>query len=53
VFSPGDFSGDGRSDLVAVRSTGDLYLYRGNGAGGFAGAGTRIGGGWSAFAKVF
>ncbi|CAM5714385.1 MULTISPECIES: trypsin-like serine protease [Streptomyces] len=31
----GDFTGDGRTDLVArVRSTGDLYLYKGTGKAG-------------------
>jgi hypothetical protein len=53
LFSPGDFTGDGRSDLLAVRSNGDLYLYRGNGLGGFAGAGVRIGPGWASFNQLF
>jgi Zn-dependent metalloprotease len=53
VFSPGDFTGDGKADLVAVKPRGELYLYRGNGVGGFAGAGAKIGGGWSAFTIVF
>ena len=53
VFSPGDFTGDGKADILGVAGTGDLYLYRGNGLGGFAGAGTKIGSGWNVFAKVF
>jgi len=53
VFSPGDFSGDGRADVVAARTNGDLYLYRGNGLGGFAGAGTKIGAGWGTFTQLF
>ena len=53
VFSKGDFTGDGRSDLMAVSKDGGLYLYRGNGVGGFAGAGQRIGNGWGSFASVF
>ena len=53
VFSPGDFTGDGKADLLAETSAGDLYLYRGNGLGGFAGGGTRIGSGWNVFDKVF
>ena len=53
VFSPGDFTGDGKADILGVSSNGDLYLYRGNGAGGFAGGGTRIGAGWGIFATVF
>jgi FG-GAP-like repeat/Fibronectin type III domain len=53
VFSKGDFSGDGKSDLMAVSKDGGLYLYRGNGLGGFAGAGQRIGNGWGGFLSVF
>jgi hypothetical protein len=52
VLSPGDFTGDGRSDLLAVKANGELFLYRGNGVGGFAGSGVRIGAGWGIFAKV-
>lgn len=48
----GDRDGDGRTDLLARhRSTGDLYLYRGNGSGGFLGR-LRIGPGWSGFSQV-
>ncbi|MEV6950964.1 FG-GAP-like repeat-containing protein [Streptomyces sp. NPDC051183] len=36
LFSPGDFSGDGRPDLMGRDSAGDLYLYKGNGSGGYA-----------------
>ena len=53
VFSPGDFTGDGKADLLAETSTGDLYLYHGNGLGGFTGGSTRIGSGWNVFANVF
>ena len=53
VFAPGDFSGDGRADVAAVKPHGELYLYRGNGVGGFAGAGVKIGSGWSMFSRVF
>src|SRR5664280_934913 len=49
VFSPGDFTGDGKADLLAETSTGDLYLYHGNGLGGFAGGSTKIGSGWNIF----
>jgi hypothetical protein len=52
VLSPGDFTGDGRADLVAVKASGDLFLYRGNGRGGFAGAAARIGTGWGIFTLV-
>jgi N-acetylmuramoyl-L-alanine amidase/FG-GAP-like repeat len=53
VFSPGDFTGDGKADIIGITSSGDMYLYRGNGAGGFAAGGTKIGAGWNMFAKVF
>jgi hypothetical protein len=52
-FSPLDLTGDARSDVMRVSQTGDLYLYRGNGLGGFAGSGTRIGAGWGMFVNVF
>ena len=46
AFSPGDFDGDGRSDLLARESaTGYLWLYPGNGAGGFLPR-VRVGAGW-------
>jgi beta-lactamase class A len=53
VFSAGDFTGDGKTDILGVTANGDLYLYRGNGLGGFTGAGTKIGAGWGIFTKVF
>jgi hypothetical protein len=53
VFSRGDFSGDGKNDILAVSKDGGLYLYRGDGAGGFAAAGQRIGNGWGGFLSVF
>jgi len=53
LFSPGDFTGDGRSDVLGVSRNGDLYLYRGNGLGGFTGSGVRIGSGWGGFVSLF
>jgi hypothetical protein len=53
VFSPGDFTGDGKADILAETSTGGLYLYHGNGRGGFTGGGSKIGSGWNVFARVF
>ena len=53
IFSPGDFSGDGHADLLARTPAGALYLYRGNGAGGFLGSGTVIGQGWQVYDRVF
>jgi len=46
LLSPGDFTGDGHPDLIARKTTGELYLYRGNGTGSFTGPATRIGTGW-------
>ncbi|MET7618912.1 FG-GAP-like repeat-containing protein [Streptomyces sp. NPDC005408] len=46
VLNSGDMTGDGRADLLArQRSTGDLYLYADNGAGGIK-AGVKIPGKW-------
>jgi FG-GAP-like repeat len=53
VFSPGDFTGDGKSDVMAVSKDGSLYLFRGNGLGRFAAAGQKIGSGWGGFLSVF
>jgi hypothetical protein len=41
-----DFSGDGRADVVAPTGDGVLWLYRGDGAGGFSGARSQLGTGW-------
>ena len=41
LLAPGDFSGDGKKDLLARQSDGSLLLYRGNGDSGFAAAGSR------------
>ena len=44
----GDFNGDGRADLIARDADGLLFMYRGNGRGGFiTGQRERIGSGWS------
>ncbi|NWF27171.1 VCBS repeat-containing protein [Streptomyces sp. PKU-EA00015] len=49
LVGPGDLSGDGKGDLLARNSAGELFLYRGNGTGtGFA-AKQRIGSGWGQF----
>ncbi|MGZ4687122.1 FG-GAP repeat domain-containing protein [Oryzihumus sp.] len=53
IFSPGDFSGDGHADLIARTPTGLLYLYRGNGAGGFLGPRTVLGTGWQIYDRLF
>ncbi|MFC6081497.1 FG-GAP repeat domain-containing protein [Sphaerisporangium aureirubrum] len=55
IFSPGDFNGDGKTDILARNATTkDLHLYRGNGSGGFAsGTGENISNNWSAFDTIF
>jgi hypothetical protein len=52
AFSPGDFTGDHKADLLTIRPNGYLYLYRGNGRGGVTGTRTKIGTGWGSFTKV-
>jgi hypothetical protein len=49
ILGVGDFDGDTGPDLMGRDSAGDLWLYRGNGAGGwhYQGAGEKIGSGWS------
>ncbi|MCA2191038.1 VCBS repeat-containing protein, partial [Nonomuraea cavernae] len=51
----GDFSGDGKADVIARNATTkDLHLYRGNGSGGFqSGTGEAFGHNWSAFDTIF
>ncbi|MGG5257990.1 SpoIID/LytB domain-containing protein [Phycicoccus avicenniae] len=54
VVPVGDWDGDGATDLLARRaSDGRLFLYRGNGTGGFVpGTGSEIGTGWNIFDAV-
>jgi hypothetical protein len=54
VFSTGDWSGDGKADIIARKPNGELMLYHGNGGGGFAtGKPTRIGAGWQIYDRIF
>jgi SpoIID/LytB domain protein len=52
VFSPGDFNGDRKSDVIARTSAGLLYLYPGNGSGGWLPR-RLIGRSWSSFSALF
>ena len=52
IIGPGDFNGDQRVDLLArERSTGYLWLYPGNGSGGWRPR-VRVGTGWNVFNVV-
>ena len=51
VFSPGDFTGDGKPDVIGRTSDGLLYLYPGNGVGGWLPR-RLIGRGWNMFSTI-
>ncbi|WP_447924846.1 FG-GAP repeat domain-containing protein [Georgenia muralis] len=52
IFSPGDFNGDARNDVLArVRSTGELWLYPGNGRGGWLPR-VKVGVGWNGMSAL-
>ncbi|MFG1610972.1 FG-GAP repeat domain-containing protein [Actinoplanes sp. NPDC049265] len=52
VFSPGDFTGDGYTDVITRATDGILWLYRGDGTGNFVGARKKIGDGWNTITKI-
>jgi hypothetical protein len=53
LIAGGDFSGDGRQDLVARDADGLLFMYRGNGRGGFVtGQREQIGTGWNSLSSL-
>jgi FG-GAP-like repeat len=52
LVGPGDFNGDGTSDVLAREaSTGYLWLYPGNGTGGWK-ARVRVGTGWNSLSRI-
>ncbi|MFP3461270.1 S8 family serine peptidase [Arthrobacter globiformis] len=48
VVAAGDFNGDGKADVLARENSGILWLYPGNGAGGWL-ARKQVGSGWNGF----
>lgn len=53
IETVGDFTGDGTLDVLArATATGDLWLYRGNGKGGWFSPPTVIGRGWNIFNAI-
>ncbi|TPW70938.1 FG-GAP-like repeat-containing protein [Schumannella sp. 10F1B-5-1] len=51
VFSPGDFDGDGVADVLARDVSGNLWLYPGDGSGGFKSR-SLAGAGWNIFDSI-
>ncbi|MFD7441029.1 FG-GAP repeat domain-containing protein [Streptomyces sp. NPDC059909] len=52
LLAPGDLSGDGKGDLLARNSSGQLYLYRGNGEGTAFSTRVSVGSGWGAYNRI-
>ena len=52
VLAPGDFSGDGKPDLLVRNANGQLLMHRGDGTGGWGGAAQTIGSGWGPFTSL-
>ncbi len=54
LVTPGDFNGDGAPDVIARRPDGAVFLYKGNGQGGFVqDGGTNIANQWQVFSEIF
>jgi hypothetical protein len=54
LFSPGDFTGDGHSDVIGRKPDGTLWLYRGSGTGTWAaGKPVQIGTSFDTFNLMF
>ena len=52
LVGPGDFSGDRRMDVLARDGDGLLWLYRGNGSGGWISPRTQVGQGWNVMTAI-
>ncbi|MFF2780868.1 FG-GAP repeat domain-containing protein [Streptomyces sp. NPDC058052] len=53
LAAPGDLSGDGRADLLAVNAAGDLYRYLGSGTGSAIGPRVKIGHGFQTYGNLY
>ncbi|MCX4985982.1 VCBS repeat-containing protein [Streptomyces sp. NBC_00572] len=53
LVAPGDLSGDGRADLLAVDAAGDLYRYLGTGTGSAISSRVKIGYGYQAYGNLY
>jgi hypothetical protein len=54
LVGAGDFTGDGRSDIVARTTAGALYLYKGTGSASAPfSARVKLGSGWQQYNKLF
>ena len=51
IISPGDFNGDRKSDLLARGRDGALWMFAGNGTGGFL-QHKVVGTGWNTFSTI-
>lgn len=52
MVGPGDLSGDGKSDLLARNSSGQLYLFKGTGTGTGYTSRTLVGSGWGTYNAI-
>ncbi|MFG2946202.1 FG-GAP repeat domain-containing protein [Streptomyces adustus] len=52
VLGPGDVTGDGKGDLLAVSTSGTLYLYAGDSSGTNVGSRVTISSGWQRYNAV-
>jgi hypothetical protein len=52
LVASGDFDEDGHPDVLARKPDGTLWLYRGNGHGGFIPGGTQIDSQWNQFVEI-
>ncbi|WP_369383877.1 FG-GAP repeat domain-containing protein [Streptomyces sp. cg36] len=52
LAAPGDVNGDGRGDLLASNSRGELFRYESNGYGGFKSR-VKLGDGWNTYRDLY